>query len=122
VHVAALDAVKEGELAAGLAGAADVRDDVHVAARDEEVGRARFDEPHRSADVLDLAGVARGGDQCREAPVGVRGMDVGQQVGAVAHGNDHVVEPLNPGTRLGELAVLAPSGLRPVEPTLPDPR
>ncbi len=48
--------VKEAPRAPRAASAAGVRDDVDLAAGDEEVRGSRFDEAPRRADVLDLPG------------------------------------------------------------------
>ena len=93
VQVFALGLVEERERPARPAGAAQVRDDVHVAARHEEVARAGLDEPHRRAEVLDLAGIRRCGDEHRERAGTVGPVDVGEQAGAVARHDRDVVLP-----------------------------
>jgi hypothetical protein len=45
------------------ASAADVGDDVDIAARNKEVARPGFDKAHRRTEILDLARVRRRGDQ-----------------------------------------------------------
>ncbi|MDM0108041.1 hypothetical protein QTH97_24040 [Variovorax sp. J22R24] len=55
VHAAALLPVHEAEDALRTAGATQVGNHVHVAARHEEVAGAGFDEAQRRSQVLDLA-------------------------------------------------------------------
>ena len=90
MHVLAFLGVEEVERALGAAGAAQVGDDVHVTARHPEVRPAGLDEPRRGAEVLHLPRVWRGGQQRREAAVGIGSVNVGQKRCAVPHGDRDV--------------------------------
>src|SRR5580704_16650977 len=65
VHVPAFLTVKKAKGAAGTARTSAVRDDVHITARHEEVGRARFNKTCRRTKVLNLSRIRRSGNQYR---------------------------------------------------------
>ncbi len=115
VHVPPLLPIEEAEHAARSAGAAQVGDDVHVAARDEEVAGAGLDEAHRRAEVLDLTRIGRGRDQ-RGIAAGRRGaVDVRQQRNSVAQADGHVIVARHRVRWSGQIAIGPARRLRPVE-------
>lgn len=120
IHVLALLGIEEPDCAAGTTGAAHVGDDVHVAAGHPEVRRTCLDEPRGSAEVLNLPGIGRRGDQSGEAAVSGRPVDVREQIDAVAYRHGDIAVCDGPEPRLAEVAILAAGGLRAVELTLTD--
>jgi hypothetical protein len=59
VHVPAFLAVEKPKSATGTAGASAICDHVHIAARNEEVAGASFDEAGRRAEILNLPRIRR---------------------------------------------------------------
>jgi len=91
VHVAALLAVAKAEHAARSAGAAAIGDDMHVAARHEEIALPCLDDAQRRTGILDLPRVRRGGDEHRIAARLRWAQHVRQQADAVAHQHRDVI-------------------------------
>ena len=118
VHVAAFLAVEKAEGAAGATGAATVRDDVHIAARHEEVAGAGFDEACRCAEILNLPRIGRCCNQHRISTGFRRTMHICQQCDSITHRHGNVVIVRHGVRRLRQVAIVAASGLRTVESTL----
>ena len=118
VHVASFLRVEQAEGAARTAGAAQIDDQMHIAARHEEIAGAGLDETHRRTEVLKLARIGRGRDQHRIAARLSRPMHIGKQRDAVAHRDRDIVVAGHGVLRFGEIAVAAAGGLRPIELTL----
>ncbi len=111
--------VEEPERPTGTAGAPQVRDHMHVAARHPEVCGTCFDEAHRRAKVLDLARIRRRRNQDRVPAVIIGAVHVSQEHGAIAHRDRDVLVAARAVRRLGEVPIRSTGRLRTVELALP---
>ena len=105
VHVLTFLAVEEAEGPARTAGAAAIGDYMDIAARNEEVTGAGFDEAHRRAEVLDLTRIRRGGNQHGIAAGRGRAINIDEEIDPVAHWGCHIVAYRLAVLRLREVAV-----------------
>src|SRR4029077_11998616 len=99
-------------------GAPAIGNDVDVTTGDEEITGTSFYESGRSAEVLNLSWIGRGGHQYRIASWFSRAMHVHQQVDSIAHGRRNVVILRHRVSRLRQIAIFAAGGLRSVQSAL----
>jgi hypothetical protein len=90
-YVTAFLAIEETESASGATGSPAIRNNVDVTTGDEEITGTSFYESGRSAKVLNLSWIGRGGHQHRIASGFSRAMHVHQQVDSIAHGHRNVI-------------------------------
>src|SRR5450631_549631 len=119
MHVMAFLTVKEAKGSAGTTGPATIRYDVHIAARNEEVACARFNEARGCTKVLNLSRMWGRGNKYRVSPGFRRTVQVCQQRNAIAHRHGNIVVADHRIGRRGQVAIVAARGLLTIQPAFP---